>query len=161
MIRSFVQYLAMHREGCLAVFNSNAGRYFAPFERGLFAEFLQARAFSEPFFVLLESERVIGCGGYYRQDGTIYLNWGMIERSQHGIGHGQFLLDRRIEQIRTECVGLPIRIETTQHTQGFFQKNGFDVISCAPDGFTAGLDRVEMEREAEPVCVANSAKLRC
>ena len=150
-MRSFVRYSAVHREGCLAVFDSNADRYFAPFERDLFAEFLDARALSEPFFVVLESERVIGCGGYYRQDGTIYLNWGMIERSQHGRGHGRFLLDRRIEQIRTECVGQPIRIETTQHTQGFFRKNGFGEISCAPDGFAAGLDKVEMERAAEPV----------
>jgi predicted GNAT family N-acyltransferase len=103
---------------------------------------------SEPFFVLIEGERVIGCGGYYHQNGAVYMNWGMIERSQHGRGHGRLLLDRRMAQIRTECVGRPIRIETTQHTQGFFQKNGFHVIFCVPDGFAAGLDRVEMEREA-------------
>jgi GNAT superfamily N-acetyltransferase len=157
--RSFVQYVAIHREGCLAVFDSNANQYFASYERGLFADFLEARALSEPFFVLLESDRVIGCGGYYRQGGIIYLNWGMIERSQHGSGHGRFLLDRRIEQIRTECAGLPIRIETTQHTQGFFQKNGFDVISRASDGFAAGLDRVEMEREAEKVRPPHLASL--
>jgi len=146
-MRSFVPYSAEHREGCLAVFDGNADRYFAPFERDLFAKFLNTRASSEPFFVLLEAERVIGCGGYYFENGAVYLNWGMIERSQHGSGHGRFLLDRRIEQIRTEYVGLPIRIETTQHTQGFFQKQGFSVISCTPDGFAAGLDKVEMERE--------------
>jgi hypothetical protein len=55
MIRSFVRYSAAHRAGCLAVFDSNADRYFAPFERNLFAEFLDARALAEPFFVLLDS----------------------------------------------------------------------------------------------------------
>ncbi len=160
VMRSFVRYSAGHREGCLAVFDSNADRYFAPFERDLFAEFLGDRALSEPFWVLLESERVTGCGGYYLQDGTAYLNWGMIERSQHGRGHGQFLLDRRLEQIRAECAGRPIRIETTQHTQGFFQKHGFGVIACAPDGFAPGLDRVEMERAAEPVATDNPVAAR-
>lgn len=52
VMRSFVRYSTVHRECCLAVFDSNADRYFAPFERGLFAEFLDDRALSEPFFVL-------------------------------------------------------------------------------------------------------------
>ncbi len=159
-MRSFVPYSAVHRAGCLAVFDSNADRYFAPFERDLFAEFLGARALSEPFWVLLESERVIGCGGYYRQEGAVHLNWGMIERSQHGRGHGRFLLDRRLEQIRAEGAGRPIRIETTQHTQRFFQKHGFGVISCAPNGFAPGLDRVEMERAAEPVATDQPVAVR-
>ena len=72
------------------------------------------------------------------------LCWGMVSQSHHRIRLGEFLLFGRLYRIISETTADRIRLATSQHTDGFFQKYGFSVESREADGFVEGLDKVEM-----------------
>src|SRR5262249_24938432 len=82
-------YTPPDRDVCLAIFDSNAERYFSPRDRAAFAAFLD-----DPpgfFGVLCDDDGVVvGCGGVgTRDDGkTAVLTWGMVRRDRHGQGFG-------------------------------------------------------------------------
>jgi N-acetylglutamate synthase-like GNAT family acetyltransferase len=71
----------------------------------------------------------------------------MVERSKHRRGIGGLLLRWRIAAIEKSGV-TTIRANTSQRSQGFFERHGFRVLRVVPDGFAAGIDRVEMTRIA-------------
>lgn len=134
-------------EACLAVFDSNVPKYFAAEERQDYALFLEK--LPGPYFVL-ENERgsVIACGGYAtgRDDESIaVLCWGMVDRSLHRSGVGTKLLTERLRRISAEPQFSIIKIETSPHSRGFFERFGFTELGTIPDGFAPGLDLVRME----------------
>ena len=65
----FRQYTNADREACLAIFDSNAGRYFSPVDQEDFAAFLDA---PPGFFGVLldDTGSVVGCGGIGVRPGT-------------------------------------------------------------------------------------------
>ena len=72
-------YTPADQAACLAIFDSNAERYFAPYERALFETFLDH---PPGFFGVLceDTGTIVGCGGFGSRDGgeTFDLTWGMI-----------------------------------------------------------------------------------
>ncbi len=144
-----VPYELKHKDGCLAAFDSNTPPYFHPIERPQFEAFLDGPKC--PYFVLVEGEQVLGCGGWYEKDGVAGLVWGMIHADHHRKGLGTTLLRARFDQIHAREGDIPIRIETTEHAQGFFEKHGFVATGRKKDGFGEGLDQVDMVRGATAV----------
>jgi|GEM_PF-108215 len=135
------------REACLAIFDSNVPKYFAPEERRDYALFLEK--LPGPYFVMEhEPGSVIACGGYAanREDeSSAVLCWGMVDRSLHRSGAGTKLLTERLRRISAESQFSIVKIETSPHSRGFFERFGFTELGTISDGFAPGLDLVKME----------------
>src|SRR5262245_31298649 len=97
----FRAYTFADELACLAIFHSNAARYFLPGHREQFLAFLQ----SPPGFfgVLCDDDgQVLGCGGVGVRPGTrdAVLTWGMIHANRHGRGVGSLLLLERLRRLK-------------------------------------------------------------
>lgn len=135
------------RAACLAVFDTNTPRFFAPAEREDFRGFLEAGP--DDYFVLEDSPEdgpeVVGCGGVFVRGGEGGLCWGMVARDRHRQGLGSVLLRKRLALLaehRPEVEA--VVLDTTQHSRGFFARFGFEVVKVTPDGYAPGLDRYDM-----------------
>jgi ribosomal protein S18 acetylase RimI-like enzyme len=138
-----VRLYAEDRDACLAIFDTNVPKFFAPSEREQFAAFLDV--LPGPYFVAEHEAEVIGCAGFARNgDGSASLCWGMVRRAWHGRGVGTLLLERRLEAIREDHTIESVIMNTSQHTVAFFQKFGFQIERVIPDGYAPGLDRYEL-----------------
>jgi GNAT superfamily N-acetyltransferase len=137
-------YRPSDREACLAVFDSNAPRFFDASERAGFEAFLDAPDCA--YFAMEHEGALVGCGGYgFEENGkTASLVWGMVRADLHRRGLGRLLLLFRLREIgKTSGVEL-VRVATSQLTAPFFQKQGFKAISVQKDGYAPGIDRIEM-----------------
>jgi N-acetylglutamate synthase-like GNAT family acetyltransferase len=133
------------RAACLALFDSNAPPFFAPEERPDFERFLNHPP--ETYFVVEDRPgRVVACGGFAANPsaGLGELTWGMVARTEHGKGIGRFLLRARLLLLAQRHEIARVRLDTSQHTRGFFERDGFVVVSHTPDGYAPGLHRYEM-----------------
>jgi predicted GNAT family N-acyltransferase len=141
------QYKTSDLDACLALFKSNQQPFFASDEYQEFAQFLthEVDDNTAPYFVLLQDDVVVGCGGYMQQGDTVFLTWGMVARDLHGQGLGRELVAGRIEKIREQLGLLPICIETSQHTAPIYQKLGFYEVKTTENGFAPGLHVVRMQ----------------
>ncbi len=129
---------------CIAIFLSNQDRYFADYELDEYTVFLQRVAHTESYFVGIEQQRVIACGGFEEWDDEMVLTWGMVERQHHGHGYGKILTTYRIQAIQSRFPERTIKIETSQFSHGFYEKQGFTIQSIEKDGFEPGLDKYTM-----------------
>ena len=138
-------YTPTDHEACLAVFDTNVGKYFVETEREEFSEFLNA--LPGPYLVIeTDSGEVVGCGGYAPRAGVegADLCWGMVARLSHRKGLGRLLTEERVRRIRNEGVGRSVLLGTSQHTVGFYESLGFIIESHIPDGYAPGIDRYDM-----------------
>ena len=143
----FRAYNAADRDGCLAVYDSNAGRFFSPGDRDDLLRFLAAP--SGAYGVLTdEAGQIVGCGGVAadRQDArTAVLTWGMVRADRHGRGLGRLLLLARL-RLALELPNVArVVCHTSQLTAGFYRKYGFRDVRILADGYGKGLDRHDME----------------
>lgn len=144
-------YQAADHDGCLAIFDSNTPKFFAPHERAEFAEFLTTK--TDPYFVVIDDQgQIVGCGGYFviPNRATAVLTWGMVDNSLHRQGIGRFLLLARLQRICQEPDVERVFINTSQHSYGFFEKIGFVVESIVENGFTEGLHEYKMRLSLTP-----------
>ncbi|NTT84677.1 GNAT family N-acetyltransferase [Tabrizicola fusiformis] len=130
---------------CLALFDGNCPRFFAPSEREEFASFLTApRPSDAPYLVLEDEGDILACGGIEISGPDAHLTWGMVARDRHGQRLGTRLTEARLALARTLPGVERLILSTSQHTQGFYAGFGFAVTAHTPDGFGPGLDRVDM-----------------
>ncbi len=141
---TFVPYQPVHRQGCLELFYSNQGKYLGAEEVDDFTRYLDVFADISHFHVLVEDEQVIGCGGVSVHNDCSHLCWGLIKRDRHKQGLGKKLLEFRLNLMQKLALPYPLRLETSQHTMGFFAKYGFEVTAHHKDGFAIGIDNVQM-----------------
>lgn len=138
-----------HLPRCIEIFLTNQGKYFAPGELAMFRAYLENDRLTQDYDVIIEADLVIGCGGVeLTQQGQVNLTWGMVHRKYHRKGYGTALLEHRLEKIAERFGNVPIHIETSQHTQAFFEKHGFKMQTIQVDGFGPGIDNVFMIRES-------------
>jgi predicted GNAT family N-acyltransferase len=141
---SFRQYVAQDFSSCVSIFCSNIPHFFREHERADFESFISA---SEcPYFVIEQDGGIVGCGGYGVHEGSRMadLCWGMIDSGYHGKRLGEYLLLIRLNEIVQLRDVRGVRLGTSQHTDGFFQRYGFAVQSRQHNGIAEGLDEVEM-----------------
>jgi hypothetical protein len=138
-------YTAADKEACLALFASNMPTYFCAAEIPQFAGFLDKLPC--PYFLVEDSGEAIGCGGYCVDSATgiATLIWGIVRRDRHRQGIGTFLLRSRLAKIAADPAVVKIVLNTSQHTTGFFEREGFVVHSITLDGYYPGLHRHDME----------------
>lgn len=133
------------RSDCLALFDGNLPRFFAPEERADFDAFLRALADpQDDYLVLLHEEEIVACGGLSREEGAGRLVWGMVARDLHHQGIGTALLEARLAQARRLPGVAEVRLATSQHSAGFYESFGFVVTGLQPEGFGPGIDRLDM-----------------
>lgn len=139
-------YHVADRDACLALFDGNVPRFFDPDERAGFADFLDTHAERWAYRVLASDGSVVACGGHaVIDDGTTAdLCWGMVDRAHHGTGLGSLLTVARIDAARALPGMLRVRLDTSQHTAGFYHRFGFVTDAVVLDGYGPGLDRHEM-----------------
>ncbi len=82
-------YTKENFDQCVEIFNSNLDKFFADYELTEFESFLNQEAHKNSYFVLLENDDVVGCGGYEKGQDEIILTWGMVKRDLHGQGYGK------------------------------------------------------------------------
>jgi len=131
----------------LKLFEGNTPQFFGVEERPLFEDFLKRRPC--PFFVVEAEELVIACGGYGQEPdgGEIVLAWGMVRHDLHRQGVGTFLLLERLKTIFKENPCAKVTIDTSQHSQSFFARFGFQAKKLTENYYAPGLHRVDMELE--------------
>lgn len=133
-------------EACLTVFETNLPKFFTADERNSFQEFLNGPVRERPYLVLEYHGEVIGCGGlaFGTERGSAFLSWGMVARPFHGKGLGKLLTEARLDLARAVPEIEKVTLNTSQHTQGFYAKYGFQAKTVTPNGYGPGLDRWDM-----------------
>lgn len=140
-------YTPADRATCLNIFDGNVPKYFGAEERAEFEAFLDN--LPSPYFTLVLDNKIIGCGGYGNRngnnDGIGFFCWGMIANARHKQGHGTILAEARIEAMRKDPNVVSVQLNTSQHTAPFYARFGFDIIKTTKNGFSDGLDDIEMK----------------
>jgi ribosomal protein S18 acetylase RimI-like enzyme len=140
-------YTSTDFEACLAIFDSNVPRFFAPEERAEFIEFLE-QPMGVYFVVEDELKALIGCGGYGEIKGIGVLTWGMVRHDLHKQGVGRFLLRERIAHLKAYQPHLrEIHMNTSQHSVNFFEREGFRATKVKMNGFAPGLHEYHLKLE--------------
>jgi N-acetylglutamate synthase-like GNAT family acetyltransferase len=130
---------------CLALFDSKVPDFFDPAERAEFEAFLDD--LPGPYFLLERSGAAVACGGYaVGEESLAALCWGMVHRDHHGTGIGRHLAALRIEHALEDPAVQRIRMCTSQHTVGFYERMGFETVEVERDGFAPGFHKHEMVR---------------
>ena len=140
-------YTPSDRPACLAIFRSNLPKYFAPEELPLFISWLDKPGLTD-YYVQEADGEVVGCGGFYvlpKQKQAI-LAWGMVHSALHGQGYGRRLTIYRLNRMQERYPGYTLCLSTSQHTFGFYEKQGYAVREVIKDGFGEGLDKYIMEK---------------
>lgn len=137
-------YHIADKPACLAIFDSNTPKYFGRHERGEFREFLENPTCT--YFVVERDSAVLACGGYWiLADGRrAVMCWGMVANDQHGTGLGKWLLLYRWHLVCQVAPAAQLEINTSQHTFGFFEKFGLEVVKFTKDGYGENVDRYDM-----------------
>jgi GNAT superfamily N-acetyltransferase len=142
-------YSQSDRRPCLEILESNTPEFFIPQDCAGYAAFLDD--LPGPYFVLEEFGQTAACGGWALDAaGVADLTWGMVRREFHRRGLGRELLRFRLNAIRNDGRATLVRVRTAQLVQGFFVREGFNVVDVVPNGFGAGLDKVTMETVLPP-----------
>ena len=132
---------------CLAIFDANTPRFFAPSERAEYLNHLQTCGGPDsPYLVLRQNSAILACGGLSRPPGSqiATLSWVMVHPARHGQGLGQRLLDTRLALARSLPGLHSLSLSTSQHSSGFYHRAGFTVTGITKDGLAPGLDRWDM-----------------
>lgn len=139
-------YDAPDRDGCLRVFDGNVPDFFVASERQDFASFLERKGPDRWYQVIERRGRIVACGGHVvESDGvTASLAWGMVDRALHRSGLGSKLTEARLRAARSFPGVTKVRLDTSQHTQAFYARFGFQVEAVHKDGYAPGLDRWDM-----------------
>jgi len=141
----FVRYRAEHKQDCLNVFKSNMGRFFNANELENYESYLNRHARSLPYFVVIQNDEVVACGGYAVARGMATLSWGMVALQHHGKAIGNLLLLFRLKALQKDYGDIPLTIDTSQKTRSFFEKYGFEPTAIETNGYGGGLDKIIME----------------
>ena len=139
------EYQSRYKSQIMAIFNAHVPQFFAPSERKELDHYLTHEL--EKYFVIIEKDKVIGCGGINFPDNgrEARLSWDMVAPNHMGRGAGGQLVLHRLNIIRqTPGVG-SIIVRTTPMTEGFYRRLGFLVKSRQKDYWATGYDLVVME----------------
>src|SRR5262245_37689495 len=127
-------YHAQDRDACLRILDGNTPQFFVSKDRDDFANFLDE--LPGPYYVVEQSGAVVACGGWAMDEEHIaVLTWGMVHCDFHRQGIGRLLLHHRLNAIRQDGRSRWVRIRTIQRMQGFFQREGFEIVDVVPNGF--------------------------
>ena len=141
----FRAYQPRDYDACLALFQGNTPDFFAENEVAEYADFLERMPC--PYFVVEDSGAVVGCGGIVidEQEHRAGLAWGLVDRQRHRQGIGRYLLLARIDWlVRQHHEIATVELDTSQHSYGFFAKEGFVTTKITENWYAQGMHRYDM-----------------
>ncbi|WP_346319680.1 GNAT family N-acetyltransferase [Chitinophaga sp. YIM B06452] len=143
---NITRYTSAHRQACLEIFESNQPRYFAEEEKPGFMEWLDDHTDENPYFVMKDKDETVACGGIFldSEHNEAGLAWGMVHGRYHKQGYGKQFTLYRLALLSETWPGAVHKIETSQHTEGFYAKMGFQTIKIEKNGFADGIDKYIM-----------------
>lgn len=143
-----LKYTPVFKERCIEIFKSNMPKFFAAEELQPFIDFLD-RDVEDNYFVVEKEGQIVACGGIFLEEETDEggLAWGMVQIDQHKTGIGKMLTVYRLNLLKDVYPGKVYKVDTSQHTAGFYLKRGFKTIEVIPDGFAKGIDKYVMKIE--------------
>ncbi len=110
MTQTVRPYDPLDKSACLHAFISNVPLYFTQGEIALFEAFLDKFQDIKDgkledgthYYVLLENERVLGCGGFGHHDDSdiIFMAWGLVHNDFHKKGFGEKTQEKILESIQ-------------------------------------------------------------
>lgn len=134
-------------DAVIAVFRSNIPKYFGPDEEQGLRDFLRDTRADDYYVVEVNGEIVASGGIALNEDNTVSLCWGMVRQDHLGTGLGKELTLFRLERSRETWPGVPIVLNTSQHTEGFYLRLGFRTVEHTPDGHGPGIDSCKMRSD--------------
>jgi N-acetylglutamate synthase-like GNAT family acetyltransferase len=138
-------YVSNDEAACLKIFRGNVPKFFDAAEEAEFQAFLQDHEKRADYYVIEKESLVIACGGcFMNKNGIGGMAWGMVASEYHRGGYGSMLLERRIETLRQKGAKA-VKLDTSQHSRGFFERFGFEVTAVKKDSYGPGLDQHDME----------------
>lgn len=142
------KYTPSFRENCIEIFKTNLPKFFAAEELQLFENFLDYEI-EENYYVIKTNGLLVGCGGIFfdAKNNEAGLSWGMVHADYHRQGIGKLLTQFRLDLLKKIYPDKSLRIETSQHTAEFYEKNGFSIVDIVPEGFAEGIDKYSMKME--------------
>jgi len=150
-MRLIRRYQSSDMQACLHIFDGNTPRFFSLVEREDFKNFLVNDAVGWDYLVIEDNGRIVACGGHNSDKDAKSANfcWGMVANDLHSTGLGKMLTIARLKTASAHRGVTSVRLDTSQHTQGFYARFGFVTERIIPDGYGPGLDRWEMTLNLE------------
>ncbi len=150
---NITRYTSAHRQACLEIFESNQPRYFAEEEKPGFLQWLDGHTDRQPYFVVKENVKVVACGGIFLDaaHNEAGLAWGMVHGDYHKLGYGKRFTLYRLALLCETWPEAAHKIETSQHTEGFYAKMGFQTVKIEKNGFAEGIDKYIMHLPPKPL----------
>ena len=142
---NFTPYTPADFDNCIALFKGNEGKYFDQSEFEQYQEFLRTEALTGLYYVMKDEGLTVGAGGMMVYDGVYWMDWGMIARDRHGQGIGTQLLQFRLDEIHKLEKNPKIKLCTSQHTVGFYERFGFERVKFTEHGYGPDLHKIEMD----------------
>ena len=139
-----VPYKPLYFNRCLSILKSNTPEFIDKSEESLFINYLSRKGII--YFVLFESRKLIGCGGYgydSKKD-NVALCWGLVHNQFHKMGFGTDLLRYRLKYIMKDYPNANIVLDTTQKTYKFYERFNFEVDKITRNYYAKDLDRYDM-----------------
>lgn len=138
----FRPYQPADRAACLALFDGNCPRFFAPNERAGYEELLAAAPAG--YEVCRLENRIVGAFGVLREASSLTLRWILLEPGVQGHGLGRAIMDRVTATVRAQGGG-PLLIAASHQSAAFFASFGAREARRTPDGWNPGLHRVDLQ----------------
>lgn len=133
----FTAYASGNKDACMALFDDNCPKYFAPNERGDYHNFLEQ--LPNGYEICLASDEVIGAFGLIDNS----LNWILLSPRATGLGLGSLIMSRVIQLANRNNL-TTIEIAASHLSKGFFAKHGAEAIAEKLNGWGPGMHRVDM-----------------
>lgn len=147
MTSGFRAYTPEDAEACLALFDANCPRFFAPGERADYAAYLDRVS---AYRMCLTDGVVSGAFGVAPGlSGRAHLNWILIDPASQGMGIGRAMMRVAIDEARALGAGI-LDIAASQHSAPFFARFGARELAHMPDGWGPGMHRIDMELTMSP-----------
>lgn len=144
---SIERYNDSYRDSLLKIFWQHVPAFFAEHEEKDLILFLDNHA--QDFFVCKDGDKVIGCGGHnFDGEDTGVLSWYMTDAGYMGKGVGAMLVQYNLERLREHEHIKRIRVRTSQLTDKFYEKFGFQLMFTKDDYWGKGLHLYQMEMDA-------------
>lgn len=142
--RSIKKYINAYKPDILGLFRMNTPEFFDVSEENNFADYLENQI--EDYFVVEENNKIIGAGGinYFYHEKTARISWDIIHPDFQKKGVGSELTLFRLTKIRKNSRIKFVIVRTSQHSNKFYKKMGFEVDSIVPDFWAKGFDLYEM-----------------
>lgn len=147
---------AQHLEAVRALFRSNVPAYFAAPEEPDLLAYLRS---GQPYFVAREASaaRPVAAGGYALNRDRVVLTWGLVHAAHHRQGIGRRFTEFRLAKAAAHYPGLPIEIETSQHTAPFYEQLGFRLLRIHLNYWAPELHLYHMQLRAAPEQIISRA----